>query len=97
MSVTRLNHFEAKRGREVELKTLLGSIMSIVRNSSGCVSCQLLESQDEPAKFVILEVWDSVQSHQEAAKLVPPEKLQTAVGLLAQRPSGMYYSPASHG
>lgn len=97
MSVTRLNHFEAKHGRESELKELLGSIMGIVRNSPGCVSCQLLESQDEPAKLVILEVWDNVHSHQEAAKLVPPEKLQAAVGLLAQRPVGMYYSPASHG
>lgn len=91
MSITRLNHFEAKLGREGELKDLLASIIGIVRGSPGCSSCQLLEAVDQATKLVIVEEWDNVQAHQDAAKLVPPEKLQAAVGLLAQRPAGEYY------
>jgi hypothetical protein len=40
---------------------------------------------------VVLEVWDSVESHKAAVKDIPPEMLMTVMELLDGRPSGEYF------
>jgi hypothetical protein len=39
----------------------------------------------------MLEVWDSVESHQASVKNIPPEMLAEIRPLLASEPSGSYY------
>jgi len=60
-------------------------------SSQGCLSCKLLQSQDSPPRFVVLEVWDSVESHKAAVKDIPPEMFMTVMELLDGRPSGEYF------
>ena len=92
MAITRINHFESHPDREVDLKAFLTSIIALVRSAPGCQSCQLLEAIETPCRFVILEIWDSVEAHHAAAKLVPPDKLRQVMPLLAAPPVGSYFS-----
>jgi quinol monooxygenase YgiN len=91
MSVTRINEFQAVEGKAGDLKTLVESFLPIIQASPGCQSCQLLQSEDDPHRLVILEVWDNPESHQASLSKVPPQTFQQAMALLANRPRGGYY------
>jgi quinol monooxygenase YgiN len=88
---TRINHFQAKSGQGSGLRQFLGSVIDTIRTSPGCQSIQFLEAIDNPEKFAIVEVWDSVESHEAAAKAIPPAKLQEAMTLLVEAPTGIYF------
>ena len=91
MSVTRINDFRAKEGKAGALLAFLGQIIPSITSSKGCLSCKLLQSQDNPARFVVLEVWDSIESHKAAVKDIPPDAFATVMELLDGRPSGEYF------
>jgi quinol monooxygenase YgiN len=65
--------------------------MRIIKSSGECESVQLYQSRDNPSKFIMIEVWDSVESHQASVRNIPPEKLGTIVPMLATAPRGSYY------
>jgi quinol monooxygenase YgiN len=92
MAITRINHFEAKVGSEQTLYEFLQSVISVVKESSGCLGCQLLRSIENPESIVIIEQWDSVESHKQAASAIPPEQLKAAFALIAKPPAGGYYA-----
>jgi quinol monooxygenase YgiN len=73
------------------LRDLLISIMSMIKSSEGCESVQLYQSQDHATKFIMIEVWDSVESHPASVKNIPPEMLAEIRPLLAFAPIGSYY------
>jgi quinol monooxygenase YgiN len=89
--ITRINQFEAKKDLEEKLLEFLRSVISIIEESPGCLSCKLLRSTDNPAHLAIIEEWESIEDHQNAAKLIPPEKMSEAMALFAEPPSGTYY------
>lgn len=91
MSVTRINDFRAKEGKADALRALLGQVIPSIASSPGCVSCKLLQSEDNPARLVVLEVWDSIESHKAAVKDIPPDAFATVMELLDGRPSGEYF------
>lgn len=96
MSVTRIGEFQA-RAEEIEaMRDFLLSIIPIIQAAEGCESCQLLQSQDDATRFVMIEVWDSVQSHQVSVKDIPPELLSEIRPLLAAPPRGAYYGVVAH-
>ena len=91
MTITRINQFEAKKDLEQQLFEFLRSVISIIEKSKGCKSCQLLRRTDHPAHFAIIEEWESIEDHQNAARDIPPEKMNQAMALFAKPPSGAYY------
>ena len=91
MSISRIGQVQAKAGSSEELREFLISIMPGIRSSEGCESVHLYQSADDPSKFMIIEVWDSVESHQASVKNIPPEKLGEIRPLLADSPSGSYF------
>jgi quinol monooxygenase YgiN len=91
MSVSRIGEMKAKEHLAEELGEFLISIMPGIRSSAGCESVQLYQSQDDPTKFMMIEVWDSIESHQASVKNIPPEKLGEIRPLLATSPGGSYY------
>jgi quinol monooxygenase YgiN len=91
MSVARIGDVQAKQGLTEDLREFLISIMPIIKSSQGCESVQLYQSQDDPTKFTMIEVWNSVESHQASVKNIPPEKLTEIRRLLTSAPSGSYY------
>jgi quinol monooxygenase YgiN len=91
MSIFRIGETQAKEGQIQALRDFLVSIMPIIQSSRGCESCQLYQSQDDPAKFLMVEVWDSIESHQASVKNIPPEKINEIRPLLAGSPGGGYF------
>jgi quinol monooxygenase YgiN len=89
--ITRINQFEAKKDLEQKLFEFLRSVISIIEKSPGCISCRLLRSTDNPAHLAIIEEWESIDDHKNAAKVIPPEKMAQAMALFAKPPSGAYY------
>ena len=91
MSVSRIGEMKAKEDLADELREFLISIVPGIRSSAGCESVQLYQSQDDPTKFMMIEVWDSIEAHQASVKNIPPEKLGEIRPLLATSPGGSYY------
>lgn len=92
MSVSRIGDMHAKPERVESLRDFLFSIMPTIKSSQGCESVMLYQSDDEPTKFTMVEVWDSVESHQASVKNIPSEMLADIRPLLASAPSGGYFS-----
>ena len=92
MSVTRIGETQAKPKLTEALRDFLISIMPMIKSSQGCKSVTLYQSLDDPTKFIMTEVWDSVESHQASVKNIPPEMLAEIRPLLASAPSGSYFT-----
>ena len=91
MSISRIGEMQAKPELIEELREFLLSIMPGIKDSPGCESVQLYQSEEDPSKFLMIEVWDSVESHRASVKNIPPEKLSEIRPLLATSPSGNYF------
>jgi quinol monooxygenase YgiN len=91
MSVVRIGETQAKPETTEALRDFLISIIPMIKSADGCESVELYQGQDDPSKFIVIEVWDSVESHQASVKNIPPEKLTKIRPLLATSPSGSYY------
>lgn len=96
MNISRIGEVQAKEGSTETLRDFLISIVPLIKSSAGCESVQLYQSQDDPSKFIMIEIWDSVESHQTSVKNIPPEKLGEIRPLLATSPSGGYFDPIHH-
>ena len=90
MSVYRIGETQAKPETTEALRDFLISIMPGIKSSQGCQSVQLYQNQDDPTKFTMIEIWDSVESHQASVKNISPEMLAEIRPLLASAPSGRY-------
>ena len=91
MSISRIGEVQAKPESIEELREFLISIMPGIKSSEGCESVQLFQSEADPTTFMMIEVWDSAESHQASVKNIPPEKLGEIQPLLATSPSGTYF------
>ena len=93
MSVTRINKFEAKDGMADSLHRFLKSIVPLIGQSQGCESCQVLQSRDNPNRFVIIEVWASVSAHEASVKNISSAEMAQVMPLLASPPSVKFVMP----
>src|SRR5215204_6585287 len=91
MSITRIGETQAKPETTEALRDFLISIMPMIKSSQGCEAVTLYQSQADPTKFTMIEVWDNLESHQASVKNIPPEMLTQIRPLLASAPSGGYY------
>lgn len=91
MNIYRIGETRAKPETTEALRDFLMSIMSMIKASQGCESVMLYQSMDDPTKFTMIEVWDSIESHQASVKNIPPEMLTEIRPLLASAPSGSYF------
>ena len=92
MSVARIGETQAQPETTQALRDFLISIMPGIKSSQGCESVTLYQSQDDPTKFTMIEIWDSIESHRASVKNIPPEMLAELRPLLASTPSGSYYN-----
>lgn len=92
MSITRIGETQAKPELTEVLRDFLLSIMPMIKSSQGCESVALYQSQDDPTKFTMIEVWDSIESHQASVKNIPSDMLTQIRPLLASTPSGGYFA-----
>jgi quinol monooxygenase YgiN len=92
VNVIRIGEVQAKAELTEKLRDFLMSIMPGIKSSEGCESVELYQGQDNPSKFIMIERWDSVESHQASVKNIPPETLSELRPLLAASPSGSYFN-----
>jgi quinol monooxygenase YgiN len=92
VSIARIGETQAKAGMEAALSDFLVSIMPLILSSQGCLSCELFQDQEYPGKFIMIEVWESIEAHQASVKNIPPEKIGEIMPLLASSPGGRYYA-----
>jgi quinol monooxygenase YgiN len=91
MSITRINEFRSSEGNNTQLREQLVLLIPVIESAQGCLSCQLLQSQKDENHFVVIEVWDDVESHQASLKDVRPEVFHELKKYLAVPPTGEYY------
>lgn len=91
IKVTRINEFRAKEGRAEAFRSYFTPVIPLIASSPGCLSCQLLQSPDNPRRFVVLEVWDSMESHQASVRNIPAEAFAEIMELLDGVPVSEYY------
>ncbi len=91
MSITRIGEFQAKQESIEEMRDFLISIMPGIKSSQGCESVQLYQSQDDPTKFTMIEVWNNIDSHRASVKNISSEDLAKIRPLLASAPGGAYF------
>lgn len=92
MSISRIGEVQARSELAGELRDFLISIIPMIKSSAGCESVWLYQREDDPSKFIMIEVWDSVESHQASVKNIPTAKLGEIRPLLATSPSGGYFN-----
>ena len=91
MSIIRIGEMQATPESIEALREFLISILPMIRSSQGCESVTLGQSYDDPARFIITEMWDNIESHQASVGNIPPEKLNEIRPLLATVPTGSYF------
>jgi quinol monooxygenase YgiN len=91
VSIYRIGETQANEGMTEKLRNFLISIIPGIQSSEGCESVHLYQSEADSSKFMMIEVWDSVESHQASVKNIPAEKLGEIRPLLATSPSGSYF------
>lgn len=62
--------FQARPGREADLRALLTGMLAPTRQEAGCLNYDLHSMPDDPAKFLIYENWAS-KAHHEAHDNTP--------------------------
>jgi quinol monooxygenase YgiN len=92
MSIARIGETQAKPETIDALRDFLLSIMPGIKSSQGCESVMLYQSQEEPTRFTMIEVWNRIESHKASVKNIPSEMLAEIRPLLATAPSGSYYN-----
>lgn len=96
MTITRIGETQSRLESVEALREFLVSIMAGIKSSEGCNAVTLYQSQEDPTRFTMIEVWDNIESHQASVKNIPPELLTQIRPLLAATPSGRYYHIIHH-
>ena len=91
MSIARIGETQAKPETVEALGDFLLSIMPGIKSSEGCESVTLYQSESDPTKFTMIEIWDRIESHQASVREIPRELLDKIRPLLGGAPSGSYY------
>lgn len=90
MSITRINEFKAQAGKRDALTKAFRTILPVIQAAKGCEHCELLLSDSDAQKLIIIEQWTDTVAHQAAAKHIDPKDFQAIMALLDGKPAGIY-------
>jgi len=94
MSIARIGEFHAQEGQTEALRDfIMTHVVPGIADSPGCASCQVWQSEDDPRRFTIIEIWESREAHRASVRQIPPELIQQVRTLIADPPTGGYYQP----
>jgi len=92
MSIAYIGQSQAKPDQAESLRKLyLSVVQPAVQGSEGCESCRFFQSENDPTKFLGIEVWTSVEAHRAAVKNIPKDAIAEFMKLVAGAPAGGYY------
>jgi quinol monooxygenase YgiN len=69
---------------------LLTVVAPALQAAEGCHSYQVFQSQDDPTKFIGVEIWDSVEHHRASVKEITPEEIAKYRSLVEGGQGGYY-------
>lgn len=92
MSIIRMSEFRAQKTKIAELQEFFNALAPHMVKLPGCESVQLVQRQDDPTKFILVELWDSIESHKASTKDIPADLIAKILPMLAGIPSGSYYN-----
>lgn len=92
MTITRVNEFRAREGCSDELREYLAAILPEIEASEGCLYAHLLQGHDCPERFLIIETWESIASHQLAIQDIDRQEFLETLRRLAHPPQAEYFS-----
>jgi quinol monooxygenase YgiN len=72
------------------MRDRLLAIVAGLRAAPGCEACSLLQDIEDPARFAVIEVWESREAHQSALQAISPPDLEAFMSLVAESPTGGY-------
>jgi quinol monooxygenase YgiN len=82
-----------KPGKEDALRSFIERvIVPAIESAEGGQACQVYQNQSDPTRFMIVEVWDSLEAHQASVKNITAEEIAEIKTLLADMPPGAYYT-----
>lgn len=91
-SIIRMGELRAREGKEAQLHAFIARvIVPALQTAEGCRACHVWLADGEPGRYLIVEEWDSVASHQASAGQIDPDDIRTIMELLADSPEGHYY------
>lgn len=91
MSVVRMTEFQARSDTIDALGKFLTNLLPGMKLLEGYQGGMLIQKQDDPAKFTMVEYWSSVEAHQATTKRIPPEMIAALMPLLSGMPGGSYF------
>jgi heme oxygenase (mycobilin-producing) len=91
MGFTRVNEFVATEGREEELTALLADVTHYLLRQPGCQNAELLISDEDEARLLVIERWESKDAHHQALANFPKDQLAAAREFFARPPRGEFF------
>ncbi len=93
MSIAYIGQSQAKPDAVEDLRNFLTTLVApAITASEGCDSYHLFQCQEDPTRFIGIEVWASIEAHQASIKNIPAESISEFMKLVAAPPSGKYYN-----
>lgn len=93
MTITRIGEMRAKTGQEKALQAFIETtVLPALQAAGGLQSCHVLQNAVDPSRFILIELWDSMEAHQASARAIDPRQMETVMRLLAAPPRGEYFS-----
>lgn len=90
MTVARHYVMTAASGQEEVLGAALRELAAAVRLTAGCEGCELLQDTEQPARYVFIEKWASIEAHKAGGASLPKEAFKPVMAALAGPPEGTY-------
>ncbi|HEX6927793.1 MAG TPA: antibiotic biosynthesis monooxygenase [Gammaproteobacteria bacterium] len=91
MSITRVNEFIAMEGKAEALGDYLASIVPVIEACDGCMYCHLLRGHDNPSRFLIIETWEDIATHQLSVQGIDRKEFMRVMTMLAETPKAEYF------
>jgi len=91
MSLIRINEFVAAPGKAAALRSFLEELVPFIRSSSGCKGVELASCLEDGGRFVVVETWDSKESHAASLANYPRERMEAGRQLIGAPPKGEFF------
>lgn len=94
MTIFRYYEMRAREGCEHDLRAALGELAAQVVPLPGCDGADFYRDPGDPALFVFIERWDSIDAHRLAGAMLGKHAFAPVMAALSGPPSGRYLEPA---
>jgi quinol monooxygenase YgiN len=90
MTIARQYVLTAAEGGSAALAAALGELAGRIRSTPGCEGVEILQDAAQPARFVFIEKWGSIEAHQQSADRLPKDAFSSVMAALGGKPDAHY-------